>query len=245
MLTSMIRNNFIKNQRWLSSSVFGQKLQLDPLQEAALAERCFLVDNNDKIIGTASKKECHQVKSDGTIPLHRAFSVFLFNKSGQLLLQRRANEKITYPGFYTNSCCSHPIADVKGENEETDAIGIKKAARRRLNYELGIPVQCLPLEKFTYITRIKYMDVGNGDWGEHEIDYVLFFHDNVPINHNPNEISEIAYISQKDHLDYLSKLNGPLTPWFSLILKHRLNLWWDNLENLNQFIDHNNVLELG
>lgn len=68
--------------------------QFDPQQVAALEEKCYLVDKDDKIIGTASKKECHQIIEDKCPPLHRAFSVFLFNKNGQLLLQKRSDEKV-------------------------------------------------------------------------------------------------------------------------------------------------------
>ncbi|KAK4885278.1 hypothetical protein RN001_001549 [Aquatica leii] len=245
MLAFTIRNSLKHSCRQLSSSISNHNLKIDPLQEAALNEQCFLVDNNDKVVGTASKKDCHLVKPDGSLPLHRAFSVFLFNKSGDLLLQKRADEKVTYPGHYTNSCCSHPIADVVGENDENNAVGIKRAAQRRLNYELGIPIKYLSLEKFTYLTRIKYMDRGNGKWGEHELDYVLIFRDDIPISPNPNEISEISFVSNKEILSYLSNIGEPLTPWFSLMLKYRLKHWWDNLENINQFIDHNNILEFG
>lgn len=68
---------------------------IDPLQESALNERCFLVDKNDTVIGEASKKLCHLVKPDGCVPLHRAFSVFLFNENGDLLLQKRSEEKVS------------------------------------------------------------------------------------------------------------------------------------------------------
>lgn len=72
----------------------GKSATIDPKQEAALNEKCFLVNNEDKVIGHATKRECHQVQKDGCIPLHRAFSVFLFNKKGDLLLQKRAAEKV-------------------------------------------------------------------------------------------------------------------------------------------------------
>ncbi|KAJ8948085.1 hypothetical protein NQ318_008436 [Aromia moschata] len=102
------------------------------------------IDEKDNIIGQASKRDCHLVQKNGDLPLHRAFSVFLFNKKGHLLLQKRSAQKITYPGAYTNSCCSHPLADFPGEDEERNAMGIKRAAQRRLNYELGIPVDKIP-----------------------------------------------------------------------------------------------------
>lgn len=151
--------------------------------------------------------------------------------------------QITYPDCYTNSCCSHPIADVPGEDEEKNAIGVKKAAQRRLNYELGIAVESVPIEKLEYITRIHYKDEGNGKWGEHEIDYVLFFQGDVKIKPNPNEISEISFVPRSELDDYLPTLNGPLTPWFQLILKHRLRFWWDNLEDLDEIREHNKILQ--
>lgn len=88
--------NFV---RYISNTVVNPKITYDAVQEAALKERCFLVDNNDKIIGHASKKECHLVK-DGKIPLHRAFSVFMFNSRGDLLLQKRAPSKVRNSEFY-------------------------------------------------------------------------------------------------------------------------------------------------
>lgn len=82
--------------RTFASSLTKTKEQnLDPIQEAFLKERCFLVDENDKIIGNASKKECHLVSKQGDILLHRAFSVFLFNKKGDLLLQKRSSQKVS------------------------------------------------------------------------------------------------------------------------------------------------------
>lgn len=152
--------------------------------------------------------------------------------------------QITFPNHYTNSCCSHPIADIVGEEEGNDALGIKRAAQRRLNYELGITVDSIPLEKFDYITRIHYKDVGNGKWGEHEIDYVLFLQGDFKIKPNSNEISAISYVP-RDELDgYLPTLDGPLTPWFMLILKHRLRLWWDNLDDLDEYKEHEKILKL-
>lgn len=65
-----------------------------PLQEAALEERCILVDEFDKPLGNASKRHCHRISEDGDVPLHRAFSVFLFDKKGDLLLQKRSESKV-------------------------------------------------------------------------------------------------------------------------------------------------------
>lgn len=68
--------------------------------------------------------------------------------------------QITFPDCYTNACCSHPLYDIDGELDETNAMGIRKAAQRRLNYELGIPynqvtIQTEPIESFIYVKRFR------------------------------------------------------------------------------------------
>ncbi|XP_053984866.1 isopentenyl-diphosphate Delta-isomerase 1 [Hylaeus volcanicus] len=215
--------------------------QTAPLQEAALEERCILVDESDKPLGEATKRDCHTVNTEGQVPLHRAFSVFLFNNAGELLLQKRSANKITFPNHYTNTCCSHPLAEIPGESEEHEAIGVRRAAQRRLNYELGIPLNQIVPSDFFYLTRIHYQAV-NGYWGEHEIDYVLFVQrDNVTLNKNPDEISELHWVSRSDCDQFVKHLDSPLTPWFKLILKHQLPLWWDNLHALEKMQDHNTI----
>ena len=77
----------------------------DSEQIEMMEENCILVDEDDNIIGNDSKVNCHL--GDGK--LHRAFSVLLFNNSGDLLIQKRAREKITFPSIWANSCCSHPL----------------------------------------------------------------------------------------------------------------------------------------
>nr|AKJ80169.1 isopentenyl-diphosphate Delta-isomerase [Bombus lucorum] len=211
-----------------------------PLQEAALEERCILVDESDKPLGNATKRDCHIVNSDGQVLLHRAFSVFLFNGKGELLLQKRSPNKITFPNRYTNTCCSHPLFEIPEETEEHEALGIRKAARRRLNFELGIPLSQILLSDFFYLTRIHYQDV-EGIWGEHEIDYVLFIQkDNVTLDPNPDEISEIRWVSKSEIKD-IEKNLSPLSPWFKLILKHKLSSWWDNLHSLEKMQDHKTI----
>ncbi|XP_012275985.1 isopentenyl-diphosphate Delta-isomerase 1 isoform X2 [Orussus abietinus] len=229
--------------RKLSSSVRGYyaKMQVAPLQEAALEEQCILVDENDRILGEASKRYCHRVGEAGNIPLHRAFSVFMFNRKGDLLLQKRSLNKVTFPGHYTNTCCSHPLAKIPGEIEEEEALGVRRAAQRRLGYELGIPPEQVPVEDFFYLTRIHYQAPGDGYWGEHEIDYILFLRkDEVTVDPNPDEVSEIRWVSRASLSDFV-KINSPLSPWFQLVLNHKLLTWWDNLDDLYKFRDHETI----
>jgi isopentenyl-diphosphate Delta-isomerase len=109
--------------------------------------------------------------------LHRAFSVFLFHPgTKKLLLQQRASEKITFPDMWTNTCCSHPLG-VPGETGATlDAavLGVKRAAVRKLEQELGIRKEQVPLDDFRFLTRIHYAAPSDGKWGEHESEFLLF-----------------------------------------------------------------------
>ena len=101
--------------------------------------------------------------------LHRAFSAFVFRPSdGKLLLQQRASEKITFPDMWTNTCCSHPLDDFAAEREEAGQLGVRVAASRKLEHELGIPQSQTPVDEFQYLTRIHYLAPSNGLWGEHE-----------------------------------------------------------------------------
>jgi len=101
--------------------------------------------------------------------LHRAFSALVFRPSdGKLLLQQRASEKITFPDMWTNTCCSHPLDDFEEEKVEKDQLGVRVAASRKLEHELGIPREQTPVDQFQYLTRIHYLAPSNGMWGEHE-----------------------------------------------------------------------------
>lgn len=105
--------------------------------------------------------------------LHRAFSVFLFDSQNRLLLQQRATEKITFPDMWTNTCCSHPLG-IPGEtgSELAESVtGVKNAARRKLDHELGIKPEQVPFEDFRFLTRIHYKAPSDGKWGEHESRY--------------------------------------------------------------------------
>jgi isopentenyl-diphosphate delta-isomerase type 1 len=91
------------------------------------------------------------------LPLHRAFSVFLFNKQHQLLLQQRSLEKHTFPGIWSNTCCSHPLT--------TDA-DIQAAMQRKLKHELGIGVDA---KEFVFLGKMRYAALSpDPQWGEHE-----------------------------------------------------------------------------
>ena len=151
--------------------------------------------------------------------LHRAFSAFVFRPSdGFLLLQQRASEKITFPDMWTNTCCSHPLDDFELEKVEKDQLGVRIAASRKLEHELGIPQSQTPVDQFQYLTRIHYLAPSNGMWGEHEgfnassflfyfvlivspshtVDYILFLIADVTVTPNLNEIRDHKYVSKAE-----------------------------------------------
>lgn len=113
------------------------------------ADKCILLSPSDAVTGASSKKDAHVFSPETPRGmLHRAFSVFLFDAStDELLLQKRASSKITFPNVWTNTCCSHPLhgmtpgeVDGPGDVEDGSVTGVKHAAVRKLEQELGIPI---------------------------------------------------------------------------------------------------------
>lgn len=199
----------------------------DVQQMELMEEMCILVNENDESLGSASKKVCHEVNSIEQGMLHRAFSVFLFDATGeQLLLQQRAKEKITFPDCWTNACCSHPLF-VEDEREEHEQMGIKRAAIRKLHHELGI--EGISTDDLNYITRVHYKAVSDSVWGEHEIDYILFLKKDVVLHINRNEVKDYRYVT-RDELRDLMMSSIKWTPWFRLIAETYLFEWWKLLE---------------
>ncbi|KAF7193890.1 Isopentenyl-diphosphate Delta-isomerase [Pseudocercospora fuligena] len=203
----------------------------DEEQIRLMDEVCIVLDNDDLPIGSASKKVCHLMENINKGLLHRAFSVFLFDSQDRLLLQQRASEKITFPDLWTNTCCSHPLG-IPGETGSTlDAaiMGVKRAAQRKLNQELGISAAQVPIEKFKFLTRIHYLAPSDGKWGEHEIDYILFIKADVDVHANPNEVQATKYVNAEELKEMFKDDKLKFTPWFKLICNSMLFEWWQNL----------------
>ncbi|KAG9246060.1 NUDIX hydrolase domain-like protein [Calycina marina] len=205
----------------------------DAEQIRLMDEVCIVLDENDKPIGNLSKKTCHLMTNIDKGLLHRAFSVFLFNSKNELLLQQRATEKITFPDMWTNTCCSHPLG-IPGEGgaELLESVaGVKNAARRKLDHELGIKEHQVPFNDFKFLTRIHYKAPCDGKWGEHEIDYILFIKADVDLEPNLNEVRDATYVTA----DGLKKMfDNPalkFTPWFKLICNSLLFEWWEHLDS--------------
>ncbi|XP_018018578.1 isopentenyl-diphosphate Delta-isomerase 1 [Hyalella azteca] len=242
-----LRTSFVPR---INSHALMSTVILDQVQEAQLTpllrEQCILVNELDQIIGAASKLDCHKWDAvTKSSPLHRAFSIFLFNTQGELLLQQRSSQKVTFPGHFTNSCCSHPLSL---EVEKNGVEGAMVAARRRLEFELGIAHDQVSLDEFQYLTRIWYNGrVDGSQFAEHEIDYIFVLQKDLELKPNPDEVQRVEYVSQKRFNDFmmgLKKNDVPTTPWFNLICRNFLPVWWKNLSSLSDFKDHERIHKL-
>ena len=186
----------------------------DSIQSEMMGEMCLVVDIEDNVTGVESKLICHN--NDGI--RHRAFSVLIFDSKGRLLLQRRSFEKITFPGVWANSCCSHPL-DMKSENDGSE--GVKKAARRKLDHELGIPKEITEQWSFHHIGRIEYSCRWDQDWIEREIDHIMVVCADAIVDHNENEISDVLWADSSEIKRMMEGEgewgNEVIAPWFRLI----------------------------
>lgn len=165
-------------------------------------EMVVLVNENNQEIGVMDKQEAH-VKG----LLHRAFSIFIFNSEGQLLLQQRALHKYHSGGLWTNTCCSHPRP---GESTID-------AAHRRLQEEMGF--DCELTEKFNFLYKATFE---NG-LVEHELDFIYtgFYNTNPIIN--AEEVNSFSWMSIEDiKTDIIDKPNK-YTVWFKIIFDKYLN----------------------
>lgn len=160
-------------------------------------DRIILVDSRDRQTGTEEKLKAHKEGS-----LHRAFSIFIFNRKGELMLQRRAKGKYHSGGLWTNTCCSHPRA---GEN-------LEKAVHRRLKEEMGFDTALKELFSFTYKATFR-----NG-LTEHELDHVFVGRfDGAPAP-NPEEYDEWKWISLEQLKKDIAKDPDGYTYWLRACL---------------------------
>ena len=167
----------------------------------ATADSVVLVDAGDRVVGTAPKLDAHR-----TGVLHRAFSVFVFDSQGFLLLQQRARSKYHSGGLWTNTCCGHPRP-----GEATVA-----AAQRRLREEMGIACALREAGRFLYRA-----DVGGG-LVEHELDHVLVGRsDREPVP-DPAEVAGWRRAAVADLQVEMARVPSRFTAWLPRALEAAL-----------------------
>ena len=160
------------------------------------SESLILVDPMDNPVGTATKVSAHANKGQ----LHRAFSIFLFSRSGEVLLQKRSEHKPLWPNFWSNACCSHPR---QGETYQ-------QATTRRLYEELGLTTPLTRLFQFEY--HALFEDVG----AEHELCsvYVGVTDGPCPISPHPLEVAAWDWFPCEEIDRWCEETPEQLTPWF-------------------------------
>ena len=164
-----------------------------------------LVNEADEPVGEMEKMDAHK---QGL--LHRAFSVFIFNNKGQMLLQRRALNKYHSAGLWSNACCSHPYPDEDVEH----------AAVRRLREELGFETSVKKEFEFIY-----QADFTNG-LTEHEYDHVFTGEYNGIIKANPDEVCDYCYKSIHDIRQSLQMQPEKFTAWLHIAFP-KIENWWN------------------
>jgi len=167
-------------------------------------EKLLIVDKNDKFLRYANKEKCHQGKGI----LHRAFSVYIFNNKGQLLIQKRSRQKPLWPGYWANSCCSHPR---KGE-EYVDA------GERRLAEELGFTCPLSIADKFEY--QANYINIGS----ENEMCVILTGEYNGKVKPNRKELSHYKWVDPHKLINDFKKNPDEYSPWLKIGLKKLLKI---------------------
>lgn len=158
------------------------------------SEMLILVDANDVEIGFMSKAEAHR----GHGHLHRAFSVFIFDEQGRVLVQQRAASKRLWPSYWSNACCSHPR-----QNEAIEA-----AVNRRLEEELGIRCQ------LDFLFKFKYQAQFDVDGAENEMCSVFTGRSGESPQFNRREISAVRYLHPSALDREVEAADGKFTPWF-------------------------------
>lgn len=163
-----------------------------------MEEKVILVDTDDNPIGLMPKMEAHQ---KGV--LHRAFSVFIMNRKGEIMLQQRALHKYHSPALWTNTCCSH-----QRENETN-----VQAGKRRLQEEMGFTAELTDILSFIYKAPFD-----NG-LTEHELDHILLGqYDGNPCI-NPDEVADWKWELPKNIKNDIEKNPQRYTEWFKIIFE--------------------------
>jgi isopentenyl-diphosphate delta-isomerase len=172
-----------------------------------------LVNEQDKILGYEEKIKAHL----GEGKKHRAFSIFIFDNSGKLLIQKRASEKMLWPSFWANTCCSHPRKDESYED----------ASKRRLKEEIGIEAKLEYKYKFSY--KAKYKDIGS----ESELCSVFFGeHKGDEIKPNSEEIEEWKWIGVEELKQDIKNHPEIYAPWFKMEMERiEKGIWGSKRDN--------------
>lgn len=185
----------------------------NPLTEIMDRNNVVLVDENDNAIREMDKLLAHEQGQ-----LHRAFSVFIFNDKGALLLQQRADHKYHGAGLWTNTCCSHPQW---GED-------VGSSAMERLNYEMGLECSLKLIYSFIYNEKVE------NNLTEHELDYVFIGYSNQDPILNKDEVQDYKWMNIDVILSDIENNPAHYTVWFKQAFPELLSKVNKLVSNLTQ-----------
>ncbi len=166
-----------------------------------MEERVILVDENDREIGSEEKIQAHRRGK-----LHRAFSIFIFNSKGEMLLQRRARNKYHSGGLWSNACCSHPRS---GES-------LEGAVHRRLKEEMGFDINLEEAFHFIYKAKV-------GNLTEHELDHVFVGEYDGEVSPDPEEVEEYVWAELEQIREDMKTHPENYTEWFKSAFEKVVN----------------------
>ncbi len=162
--------------------------------------RVILVNSDSEVLGYEEKYAAHK----NPVPLHRAISIVIFDpKKEKMLIQQRAKDKPTWPLFWSNAVCTHPLPDES----------YQAAAKRRLKEELGFSTPLEEASRFTY--QAKY----DKTWGEHEYDVVFEGKYKGKVSLNPEEAVDFKWVEIEKLKEDVTENKDKYTPWFRIILE--------------------------
>lgn len=219
------------------------------MDQHAMMESDYLVvvDEHDNLIhdASANKKAAHSFSPQTPRGIcHRAFSLFVFDSQNRLLLTQRASSKITFPGVWTNTCCSHPLQNMTPNevDDEHDGYphfpGIQNAAIRKAKHELGLSLPPSQ-QNMTFISRFHYWaaDVethgSQSPWGEHEVDYILFTQlasEPPTLQLDPDEVQQVRWVTLEELQEMRRDTSLKWSPWFLGMMERGILEWWADLE---------------
>lgn len=166
------------------------------MRSADTSDVVVLLADDGTPVGTHPRATVHTTNT----PLHRAFSSYLFDADGRLLLTRRALTKVAWPGVWTNTCCGHPRPDESTED----------AVLRRVPEELG----ATPHDLRTVLPRYRYRAVDASGVVEHEICPVLVGRiEPEELAPDSDEVCETAWVQWRDVVELARRTPALLSPW--------------------------------
>jgi isopentenyl-diphosphate delta-isomerase len=231
----------------LTASAISTEYGANMDQEAMMESDTLITVNSQDVLvengPSVSKKQAHSFSEDQPRGVcHRAFSLFIFNPEGKLLLTQRAASKITFPSVWTNTACSHPLVGMVPD--EVDVVpaaypqfdGIKHAAIRKAKHELG--VTSMKHSDMEFVSRFHYWASDtlthgpDAPWGEHEVDYILFCQMEEPseLSLDPEEVVDYKYVTIDELKAMMQDPSLSWSPWFLGIMERGGFAWWEDLE---------------